>query len=147
MNEYLLTYLLLGLFPSVAMVIKTTDGSWKIDALMFLIVFPFWPVAMAMVFYGWFTRLVGLCMWCGKIGIYTDKQDAAEEVREHVLVCEKHPMRIEIERLEGEIRELRWALAVCQAEAQDGLVGQGDWQVIISTCERILEVKDDHAQE
>lgn len=53
----------------------------------------------------------------------------------------------EIERLEGEIRELRWALAVCQAEAQDGLSGQGDWQVIISTCERILEGKDDHAQE
>lgn len=55
----------------------------------------------------------GWCFHCGwTTDLFADPREAAEAVNAHVLVCEKHPLRI---KLNAVVTSLEWLIRVCDA--------------------------------
>lgn len=105
--EYFVVYLVLGAIASVGIAMMNMKaGNWRgwgSVGYILAIMIPLWPVY---AIYGGINLLRGTgrrCAWCGHLS------DNDEEIKAHIRVCKLHPMRDEIESVEGKLWMLRHA--------------------------------------
>jgi hypothetical protein len=97
----LVFYFVSGLCVSVAIVVMNIINHTKLTVASFCVLLaalPLWPFYARLVV-GWIRNPnLSHCAWCG---VETDKRDT-EAIQAHIMGCEKHPMRGEIEVLKTE---------------------------------------------
>jgi hypothetical protein len=94
--KYLILYFVFGAIVNAGIVLMNKkSGNWHgWGSIGFtLLVFPFWPLYTIQGIYGMLTFSPRKCGWCGN---YAHDDD---EMKAHILVCDLHPMRKEIERV------------------------------------------------
>jgi hypothetical protein len=102
----LVFYFVSGLCVSLAIVIMNIINKTKLTLASFCVLLaalPLWPFYARLVV-GWIRNPnLSHCAWCGK---ETDKRDT-EAIRAHIMECEQHPMRTQINALKEENSNLR----------------------------------------
>ena len=98
---YVIAYLILGLPISIFTYLR---GNYRANPIFILIIWASWPIfTAAIVWQGvFYLSHRGKCAWCGEV-VEKDK------VKEHILICEAHPMGIENRALRDELEVFtRW---------------------------------------
>lgn len=122
--EYLIGYFLIALFVAPAVV----WGAWEKRVRWYVVslVFVFYPLVVALMIQQMLIRqkYATRCAWCGeKYSSATGKKDRDEHIRQHTLVCEKHPLAKRIRELEEKLDELNCVRA--PDPGTSGGVGEG----------------------
>jgi len=106
MNQYLLTYLLLGIIPAILLSLWW-HKVWFMKIAFFFIVYPLYPLFVAL----WVWDVIRSvknnirCAWCGEAVNFRDP----ESTKEHVKKCKEHPTLTRIAELEEELALCREA--------------------------------------
>ena len=100
---FIIAYFVLGAVACAGVYImnrrETYWNGWdSFGTLLFM--FPFWPI-FAVTVANWVLRPNRTkCAWCGQIS------ESDDERKEHIRHCDLHPMRLEIERVDANNRNL-----------------------------------------
>lgn len=105
--NYLLLYLAMGLALAVSGFVAWRDTPPLPRLLYVAVLWVFWPLMVALLIREkWALKHIQTyCAWCGEV-MTENRFTDLEAWREHALVCQKHPLRDEINRLIEERGEL-----------------------------------------
>lgn len=100
MNQYFLTYLVLGIVPGILLSIWW-HRVWFMKIAFFFIVYPLYPLFIALWVWDMIRSVKNniRCAWCGEAVNFKNP----ESVKEHIKTCKEHPTLTRIAELEAEL--------------------------------------------